>query len=347
MSRGTRSIVGGSRSADVLIPDADWPWSWPAELPNGPIWLMLAPSGHPETLMPSRGRSISLQGTRGIRPSDDEIDLFGMTHPGNVRPDNQDHFLLCTIHPQVVVHGTSLPEPDRLPLRGSRFATLMLVADGVGGAAGGSDAARLATEAVTRYVSSTLRCYHAAGTASDEEFYEALTAAAHQAHDAVRAEAATSQNQPNMATTLTVAMVVYPWLYVVQVGDSRCYVYTHGKLHQVTRDQTIAQRLVDEGAMKREDLLRSPLSHVLASAIGADEAEPEVSRVDISERGCVLLLCSDGLTKHVSDAELGAKCASISSAQQLCNDLVNLALERGGSDNITVVVGTAPLRRAS
>lgn len=320
-----------------------WPRS--AELPNVLFSRMLGWSGHPEIEMPSRGRTVSLPGIPGIRPEDDELDLFGMTHPGNVRPENQDHFLLATIHPQVVVYGTSLPNPETLPLRGSRFATLMLVADGVGGNAGGSDAARLATEAVTRYVSSTLRCYHAAGTASDEEFYEALSAAAHEAHATVRAEADSSEDQPNMATTLTVGMVVYPWLYVVQVGDSRCYVYTRGKLNQVTRDQTIAQRLVDEGAMKREDLLRSPLSHVLASAIGAEEAEPEVARVDISERGCVLLLCSDGLTKHVSDTDLADRIARMTSSEQLCRDLVSLALERGGSDNITVVIGRAPLRK--
>src|SRR5262245_61899392 len=90
------------------------------------------------------------------RPRDDELDLFGLTHPGRVRSENQDHFLLCTVHPQVVIHGTSLPQPDELPLRGQRLATIMLVADGVGGSAAGSRASRLATEAVTRYVSSTL-----------------------------------------------------------------------------------------------------------------------------------------------------------------------------------------------
>ncbi|MGZ7040055.1 MAG: hypothetical protein ACXVJO_17900, partial [Thermoanaerobaculia bacterium] len=66
----------------------------------------------------------------GPRPSDREIDMFGMTHPGKVRQENQDHFLLATVHPQVVIHGTSLPVPEELPLRGQRLATLMLVADG-------------------------------------------------------------------------------------------------------------------------------------------------------------------------------------------------------------------------
>jgi len=92
-----------------------------------------------------------------IRPTDDELDLFGITHQGKVRTENQDHFLVSTVHPQVVIHGTSLPHPDKLPLRGTRFATVLILADGVGGAAAGSEAARLATEAVTRYVASTMR----------------------------------------------------------------------------------------------------------------------------------------------------------------------------------------------
>ena len=116
--------------------------------------------------------------------------MFGLTHPGKVRSENQDHFLLCTIHPQVVVHGTSLPHVDELPLRGQRLATMMLVADGVGGATAGGDAARVATETITRYVSSTLRCYHTAGSSDEHEFLDALKAAAFEAHVAVRADSA-------------------------------------------------------------------------------------------------------------------------------------------------------------
>src|SRR5215207_1727866 len=98
------------------------------------------------------------------RPRDDELDLFGLTHPGQVRAENQDHFLLCTVHPQVVVHATSLSDPDELALRGQRLATILLVADGVGGSAAGSKASRIATEAVTEYVASALRSYHTTGS---------------------------------------------------------------------------------------------------------------------------------------------------------------------------------------
>lgn len=278
------------------------------------------------------------------RPADDELDLFGVTHTGNVRADNQDHFLICTVHPQVVIHATSLPDAQALPLRGTRLATLLVVADGVGGAASGSDAARLATEAITRYVSSTLRCYHSAGATSDDEFLEALKAAALEAHGTVKSEAAHRSDHRQMATTLTMSIAVWPWAYVVQVGDSRAYLYSTDELRQVTRDQTIGQELVDKGVLSRERLDRSPLRNVLSSAIGADEALPVVTRVDIHERGSSMLLCSDGLTKHVTDEEIADCIRQSETSKQVADGLLERALARGGTDNITIVVARAPLK---
>jgi len=281
----------------------------------------------------------------GPKPSDQELDLFGMTHVGRVRTENQDHFLLCTVHPEVVIHGTSLPMPEDLPLRGQRLATILLVADGVGGAAAGADASRLATETVMRYVSSSLRCYHAAGSAGEIEFLDALRGAALEAHEAVKHDAAVRLDGEITATTLTLGIVVWPWLYVVQVGDSRCYYFSHGSLRQVSRDQTVAQELIDQGLLTPARASASRLTHVLSSAIGASEAKPVVTRVDVHERGSVILVCSDGLTKHVTDAEIADTIEQMTSAEQVCRALVDLALERGGTDNITVVVGRA--RRAS
>lgn len=282
-------------------------------------------------------------GAAGRRPRDEDLDLFGLTHPGRVRPENQDHFLVCTVHQQIAVHGTSLPEPDQLPLRGERLATILMVADGVGGGQGGGEASRLAVEAITRYVSSTMRCFHTAGNAPESEFHDALTAAALDADASIRAQAVTHGGQ-KMATTLTLAMIVFPRMYVLQVGDSRCYLLMDDALHRLTRDQTMAQAMVDLGALKPEDAERSPLKNVLASAIGGREAAPVVTVLDI-KRDAVVLLCSDGLTKHVEDHEIDAHIRSMQSSEQLCRDLVDLAIERGGSDNITVLVGRAPERR--
>ena len=277
----------------------------------------------------------------GDRPRDDELDLFGLTHRGLVRKNNQDQFLLATVHPQVLIHGTSLPAAESLPLRGERLATLMLVADGVGGGAAGNEASRVAIEAITRYVSSTLRSYHAAGTAAEGELLATLREAALEAHTAVLADATGKPERAGMATTLTLALAVWPWAYVVQVGDSRCYCFQDGTLRQVTRDQTVAQDLVDRGVLPPERVSDSPFGSMLASAIGGEEAVPEVTRVDIRARGTLLLLCSDGLMKHVSDAEIAERVAGMESSEWLCRSLLALALERGGTDNITLIAGRA------
>ncbi len=276
----------------------------------------------------------------GARPRDDELDLFGITHVGKVRQENQDHFLVATVHPELVVHETSLPTPQSLPIHGTRLATVMLVADGVGGSSGGREASQLAIESITRYVSSSLRCYHAAGSSQENEFVTALREAALEAHAAVRTEAALRPEAHRMATTLTLFIAVWPWAYVVQVGDSRCYHYHGGMLKQMTRDQTIAQDLVDQGVLSPDRVAKSPFSNVLASAIGADSALPEVSRMKMDGRG-IFLLCSDGLTKHVRDDEIAAELKSLKSSERSCRALLDLALERGGSDNITVLIARA------
>ncbi len=281
--------------------------------------------------------------SHAVRPRDDELDLFGLTHPGKVRKENQDHFLLGTVHQQVVLHGTSLPDPDQLPLRGSRLATFMLVADGVGSGAGGGAASRLAAEAVARYVASTLNCYHSLGRGDATEFLDALKAAAMEAHAVVKAEAAAHAAERRMATTLTLGIAVWPWAYAVQVGDSRCYHYLNGVLRQVTKDQTMAQDLVDRGALPESRRTSSPLNNVLISAIGGPEATPVVTRLDIRYRG-VFLMCSDGLTKHVTDEQIAEEIGKMESSEQLCRSLVQLALDGGGSDNITVLAGRAPAK---
>lgn len=276
-----------------------------------------------------------------VRPPDIELDLFGLTHVGRVRKENQDHFMLCTVHQQVVVHGTSLPEPDALPLRGERIATYMLVADGVGSGSGGGKASEVALATITQYVTTSMRSYHDAGEATDAEFHTALTGAAMEAHAAVKKQQLLTPDA-RMATTLTLAVAVFPWMYVTQVGDSRCYIYWEGTLTQITRDQTIAQGLVDQGILTAERASRSPLSNVLSSAIGSDEAVPVVSRIEIP-RGCVVFLTTDGLTKHVSDADIAEHIRTMESSEKLCRALLDLTLERGGSDNITMIAGRAPI----
>ncbi len=271
------------------------------------------------------------------KPRDDEIDVYGLTHIGKVRKTNQDHFLLATINKSVRMLHTSLPDSARLPFGDQRLAFLAMIADGVGGGEGGEKASATALEIVTDYVVSSMNCYYGSDS-SETSFIDALQSAAMRSHDAVVERGKAEGVTRSMATTLTLWMGVWPWSYLLQVGDSRYYLYRDGVLTQVSRDQTLAQDLVDQGVFTRAVGERSHFAHVLSSAIGGETTMPVVTRVR-NEWGTVHLLCSDGLSKHVSDARIAERLAAMTSAQQACEQLVGDALEGGGSDNVTIIVG--------
>jgi serine/threonine protein phosphatase PrpC len=277
------------------------------------------------------------------KPRDEEIDVYALTHPGKVRPENQDHFLICSLRKQVVVHMTSLAQASSLPNATERLAFLAMVADGVGGGARGEEASRLAVEAITEYVSRSMRCYYASESSDDCEFSEALEDAALRCHADVLRRAKEDPDFQGMATTLTLWMGVWPRAYLLQVGDSRCYVLRRGELTQITRDQTMAQELIDLGVLTRADAATARLSNTLSSSIGGKQTAPVVTRMD-QEWGNVVLLCSDGLSRHVTDERIRDRLRSMVSAKQACQDLLHDALDGGGSDNITIIVGRAVRR---
>ena len=274
------------------------------------------------------------------KPRDEEIDVYGLTHPGKVRDENQDHFLICALRKQMVVHLTSLAETDSLMGESERLAFLAMVADGVGGGTKGAEASRLTLETVTQYVSRSMRCYYAAGSADGRGFSEALYDAAVECHADLMRRGEEHPENRGMATTLTLYLGVWPRAYLLQVGDSRCYLLRGGELTQITRDQTMAQELVDLGVLKPEDAPSTRLAHTLSSSLGGRQSSPVVSQIDMSW-GHVVLLCSDGLTNHVSDERIRERLRSMTSAKQACEDLLEEALEAGGSDNITMIIGRA------
>jgi serine/threonine protein phosphatase PrpC len=283
-------------------------------------------------------------GARERKPFDEEIDVYGLTHTGRVRPDNQDHFLICALRKQMVVYQTSLPRLDRLGVGPERLAFLAMVADGVGGGAKGEEASRLALEEVTQYVSGTMRCYYATGSENDLEFTRSLQEAALQSSAELRRRGEEDPEYQGMATTLTMFLGVWPKAYLLQVGDSRCYVFRNGELRQLTRDQTMAQELMDIGVLKATDAVGTPFARTLSSSIGGRLTDPVVTRLDMSW-GTVILLCSDGLTGHVPDERIRERLRTMASAKQVCEDLLQEALDAGGTDNVTIIVGRA-LRQA-
>jgi serine/threonine protein phosphatase PrpC len=277
----------------------------------------------------------------GGKPSDADIDVYGVTHPGKVRPNNQDHFLIGSLRKQMEIQLTSLPTIETLVGRRERLAFLAMVADGVGGGPKGEEASRLAVERVTQYVSRTMRCYYTADPTDEVAFSRSLMEAAMLSHMDIADEVSRDPSRRGMATTLTLWISTWPRAYLLQVGDSRCYLLRQGELRQISRDQTMAQDLVDQGIMTRTEAYQTRWANVLASAIGGSEAAPVVTRLDPMWND-VGLLCSDGLTKHVPDARIRDRLLSSSSSKQACEALLEDALDAGGTDNITIVVGRTP-----
>ena len=274
------------------------------------------------------------------KPTDDELDIHGLTHRGKVRTNNQDHFLICSLRKQMLVHLTSLSGLDQMPVLAERLALLGVVADGVGGSAGGETASRVAVEAVTRYIAQSVQCYYASHGESDELFLASLQDAAAQCHEDLLELGRDQPDLEGMATTLTLWLGVWPRAYLLQVGDSRCYLLRDGELTQLSRDQTMAQELVDAGVLARAEASRTRWAHTLSSAIGGRQSAPIVTRLQ-QEWGTVGLLCSDGLTRHVSDDLIRDRLRSMTYARQVCEDLLQDALDDGGTDNITILVGRA------
>jgi protein phosphatase len=271
------------------------------------------------------------------KPRDEEIDVHGLTHAGKVRAENQDHFLLASIHKRVQVIATNLGKQEHLPSGEQRVAFIAMVADGVGGEEGGAEASATALEAVMQYVNDSMSCLYDRDV-TEEKFTELLQRCAIQSHEAILARARANEQHGTMATTLTLFMGVWPAYYLVQVGDSRYYLWRDGTLTQVTRDQTLAEELVDQGILSRAQAPHTQFAHVLSSALGASAAEPVVTRLR-AEWDNVHLLCSDGLTKHVSDERIAERLANMTSAKEVCEQLLQDALDDGGTDNITIIVG--------
>jgi protein phosphatase len=273
----------------------------------------------------------------GSTPTRSEIDIHGLTHPGHVRAANDDHYLVASLHRTLQVELTSLPAEQVDDFTSGSNGYLFLVADGVGGLAGGDRASGAALRAVARYVTSATRCYQRQRPGDERQLLDQLQKAVLDAHEVLL------EQESGTATTLTMVFITWPRAYIVHVGDSRCYRLRHGALELMTTDQTIAQALVDSGIMSADDADRTEWKHVLSSALGGQEALPATILTDCHWDD-VMLLCTDGLTKHVSDAEIAEALRRDQSSETTCAALLALALERGGTDNVMMVCGR--LRRA-
>jgi protein phosphatase len=266
------------------------------------------------------------------------VDVCGRSDIGRVRRTNQDQFLVAALHKVIDIHDTSLPESYRDRFDSGARALLFLVADGVGGGPGGEIASSLTLDAIMKYVTNSMRCFYKLDQVATTDLMQELASSIQESHIRVRAESQHDPAKAGMATTVTMAHVLWPRAYIVHIGDSRCYRLRGGQLHQVTRDQTVSQALVDSGVMTAEQAAVSPYSNMLTQAVGgSDEVEPALSHLDL-ETGDILLMCTDGLTKHVPTTTIGRILQDYPSADAAADALVEAALAGGGTDNVTALV---------
>ncbi len=268
------------------------------------------------------------------------LEACGLTDVGHVRHTNEDAYLIATLQRSIVVHDASPAGRGWFP--GETAGTLLVVADGMGGQGGGDVASRVAISTVSSYLLNWMP-WSAAGqvqrSGSLPGVRDQLSSAVVAGDQTVRRTGAKS-GAPHMGTTLTMALVLGPMLYVNHVGDSRCYLLREGVLQRLTTDHTMAQRVAEAS---HEPLAPdSQLHHILWNALGAteDAPQPEIVRLALEAQD-LILICSDGLTKHVTDAEIAAVLANPAPLAERCKILVGRAKAAGGTDNITVVLARA------
>ncbi len=263
------------------------------------------------------------------------VDSFGITDQGKVRAANEDNFLIVEIRKSVEIQHSSLSSELLGDQFGAKLGNLFVVADGVGSGPEGDRASGDAIKAMLHYVGETVGCFQALTASKEHDLFERLEATVCRVHDALGASKGRSSQAP--ATTLTMILLIWPRAYFVHVGDSRAYVRRGGRVQQLTQDQTFGQYMVTLGAWTEDEANRSRPGATLTSAVGGPQVEPVVGLVDLEE-GDGIMLCTDGLTKHVDDDRIAIVLGGDTTAEAMARTMLKDALDAGGSDNVSVIV---------
>jgi len=270
---------------------------------------------------------------------------FGaQTHPGKKRTNNEDHFLVARLAKSMQVCKSSLPD-DGVYHFSDEEAYLMVVADGMGGAAAGEHASALAVGSLEEFVLDTFKWFLHLGGREQSVLFEELRKGLERADRKVFDLAQADPRLVGMGTTLTMAYSVGTDLFIAHAGDSRAYVFRDGTLEQVTHDHTLVQLLINSGGMSPEQARRDSRRNIVTNIIGGPSAgvQAEIHRLHVAD-GDVLLLCSDGLSEPVGDAAMAEVLTQTPDPEAATARLVELALDRGGPDNITAIVARYDLR---
>ncbi|HEX6432888.1 MAG TPA: protein phosphatase 2C domain-containing protein, partial [Gemmatimonadales bacterium] len=257
------------------------------------------------------------------------VSVFGKTDLGRTREHNEDTFLVADLS-----SGNASLQPEvrnhKIGPRGSLF----IVADGMGGAAAGELASAMAADHIHHHMTTT---WGSDSTVTPERFAYRMREAVELANSAIYAYAHEHPEVRGMGTTVTAAGIFGSDLYLAQIGDSRAYLVRSPDAIQLTKDQSLMQRLVDAGELTEDEAEQSERRNIILQALGPD---PRV-KVDLTyqslRRGDILILCSDGLSGLVRREEFAVLAGRHPDPPALCAALIDLANSRGGPDNITVI----------
>jgi protein phosphatase len=258
------------------------------------------------------------------------VHVFGRTDVGRMREHNEDAFVVADL-----TRGQATLQPEvRSHVVGER-GTLFMVCDGMGGAAAGEIASAMAIDAILREVTESLASVDAP---NEEAFATAIKRATSAANAEIHMFAVEHPEFRGMGTTATVAGVLGDSVYLAQVGDSRAYLVRGGVAQQITKDQSLMQKLVEAGELTEEEAAQSERRNIILQALGP---EPQI-KIDLTHqqlrRGDVLVLCSDGLSGQVKTEEIARIVSEEDDPMTVCKRLIDRANDAGGPDNITVIV---------
>jgi serine/threonine protein phosphatase PrpC len=266
------------------------------------------------------------------------VDVSGLTHTGKVRTRNEDHFLVTRVGRYLETVLTSLPSGE-VPERTDEIGYAMILADGMGGHAGGELASRMAISWLLKLALAMpdwiFRLDETVATDASERSRRRFR----HLNTLLLEHGRRDPDLRGMGTTLTVVRNLGRDLQIVHVGDSRAYLLRDARLHRLTRDHTYVQMLVDSGQLSKEEAADFCARHILVNALGGfdEDVEVDVDQLELAN-GDRMLLCSDGLTDLVDDDTICRVLVECRESAEACQRLVDLALARGGRDNVTVVV---------
>ncbi len=267
-----------------------------------------------------------------------QVDLGGQSHRGKVRPTNEDCFLIGRLDRRAQVLLTNLPA-HFLPDRHGETVYGFLIADGIGGGPAGSFASQSAIGALLDLLAETPDWIMQLNEETVQRVMERTAMRFRQIEEALIEQTRENPRLTGMGTTLTAAVVYGTNAVVSHVGHSRAYLFHNGNLQKLTGDHTMAHDLARAGAIQTEDVKSHPFRRILTNVISTKRgtAQAEIHQIDLVD-GDQILLCTDGLTEMVAESAIAQVLAQKQPAPEACQDLIDLALNAGGKDNITVTL---------